>query len=98
MDMKGSDKNNNVKRRLILPPLILYMNLSMTKVDLSFAFFTDQIFLAYKCYIGRMDSDKERVSSRIVKQCHFCESFFAKNEDAMKKHLPICPDRHGITY
>ena len=61
-------------------------------------FFTDQFFLAYKSYIGRMDRGKERVSSRAVKQCYFCQDFFAKNEEAMKKHLTICAAREGITY
>ena len=60
--------------------------------------FTEQIFLAYQGYIGRMHRGKERVSSRIVKQYHFCENFFAKNEEAMKKHLTICAAREGITY
>ena len=33
--------------------------------------FTDQIFLAYKSYIGKMGRGKGRVSSRTVKQCYF---------------------------
>ena len=45
-----------------------------------------------------MDRGKERVSSRAVKQCYFCQNFFAKNEEAMKKHLTICAAREGITY
>ena len=45
-----------------------------------------------------MDRGKEHVSSWAVKQCHFCENFFAKNEEAMKKHLTICAAREGITY
>ena len=47
-------------------------------------FFTDQIHLAY---IGRFDKGKERISNRIVKQCHYCENWFAKNDEAMKPCL-----------
>ena len=45
-----------------------------------------------------MDRGKEPVSSRIVKQCHFCEKFFVKNEEAMKKYLLICAAREEVTY
>ena len=61
-------------------------------------FFTDQIFLAYRSYIGRFDKGKERISNRIVKQYHYCEKGFGKNDEAMKKHLRICEKREGITY
>ena len=44
-------------------------------------FFTDQIFLAYRSYIGRFDKGKERISNRIVQQYHYCEKSFAKNDE-----------------
>ena len=44
-------------------------------------FSTDQIFLAYRSYIGRFDKGKERISNRIVKQYHYCEKGFAKNDE-----------------
>ena len=59
--------------------------------------FTDQIHLAYKSYVGRFDKGKERISNRTVKQCHYCQNFFAKNDDAMKNHLSICGVKEGIT-
>ena len=56
--------------------------IDLTPIDISYepsydesipvsCFFTDQIVLAYKCYIGRIDRGKEHVSSRTVKQCYF---------------------------
>ena len=86
------------KEKIDLTPIDIVYEPSYDESILVPCFFTDQIFLAYKSYIGRMDSDKERVSSRVVKQCYFCENFFAKNEEAMKKHLKICAAREGITY
>ena len=59
------------------------MNVAMMKIFLSLVFFTYQVFLANKSYIGRMDRGKVRILSRAVKQCHFCENLFAKNEEAM---------------
>ena len=84
-------------------------NIDLTPIDIAYepsydenipapCFFTGQIFLAYKSYIGRIDRSKECIFSRAVKQCHFCENLFAKNEEAMKKHLTICAAREGITY
>ena len=54
---------------------------------------TDQIHLAYKSYVGRFDKGKERISNSRVKQCHYCQILFAKNNEAMKKHLSICEAR-----
>ena len=61
-------------------------------------FFTNQIHLAYRSYIGRFDKGTEHICNRIVWQCHYCENFFAKNDENMKKHLTICAAREGITH
>ena len=61
-------------------------------------FFTDQIFLAYRNYICRIEKGKEQILHRTVKQCHYCENYFAKNDDTMKKHLQVCAAKEGITY
>ena len=60
--------------------------------------FTPKIHAAYKSYIGRFEKEKERISNRIIKQCHYCQNFFAKNEEHMQKHLSICAAKEGITY
>ena len=61
-------------------------------------FFTDRIYLAYRSYIVWFDRGKECICNRTVKQCHYCENFFAKTNDAMKKHFSICAAREEITY
>ena len=61
-------------------------------------FFTDQIYLAYKTYVGRFEKVKEHISNCVVKRYHYCENFCAKNDEAMKKHFSICAAREGITY
>ena len=86
------------KEKIDLTPIDIVYEPSYDESILVPCFFTDQIFLAYKSYIGRMDRGKERVSSRVVEQCYFCENFFAKNEEAMIKLLKICAAREGITY
>lgn len=58
---------------------------------------TSKTHTAYKSYIGQFEKEKER-SNRIIKQCHYCQNFFAKNEEHMQKHLSICAAKEGITY
>ena len=82
------------KEKIDVTPIDIVYESSYDESITILCFFTDQMFLAYKSYIGRMDRGKERVSSR----CYFCENFFAKNEEAMKKHLTIFAAREGITY
>lgn len=41
---------------------------------------------------------EEKISHRTVKQCHYCENFFAKTNENMKKHLSVCSAKGGITY
>ena len=40
--------------------------------------FTNQIHTAYKSYVGRFVKGKERLSNRIVRQCHYCQNFLQK--------------------
>ena len=65
---------------------------------MSFVFFADQIYIAYRSYIGQFEKGKERIRNRTVKQCYYCENFFVKNDLNMKKHLWICAGRESITY
>ena len=61
-------------------------------------FFTDQIFLAYRSYIGGVEKGKEQILHRTVRQCHYSENYFAKNDNITKKHLQVCTTKEGITY
>ena len=54
---------------------------------MSFVCFTDQIYMAYRSYIGQFEKGKERIRNRTVKQCYYCENFFVKNDLNMEKHL-----------
>ena len=45
-----------------------------------------------------MDKGKERISNRIIRQSHYCQNYFAKNEETMQKHLSICAAKESITY
>ena len=61
-------------------------------------FFTDQIYLTYRSYITHFEKGKELILNRVIRQCYYCENFFAKNDGSMKKHTSICIASVGITY
>ena len=61
-------------------------------------YFTSEIHLAYRSYVGFFDKEKEQIKNRTFRQCHYCQNFFAKNKEQIKKLLSICTAKEGITY
>ena len=61
-------------------------------------YFTSQIHLAYRSYVGHFDKGKVLVSNRTVHQRCYCQNFFVKSKERMEKHLSICSAKEGITY
>ena len=45
-----------------------------------------------------MSKGKECIRHATVRQCHYCENYFAKTEENMKKHFEVCAAKEGITY
>ena len=61
-------------------------------------YFTSEIHLVCRSYVGYFDKEKEQIKNRTVRQCHYCQKFFAKNKEQIKKLLSICAAKEGITY
>ena len=61
-------------------------------------YFTNEIHLACRSYVGTFKKGNEHISHRTVRQCCFCQNVFAKNEENMKSHISICSARGGLTY
>ena len=53
-------------------------------------YFTSEIHLACRNYVGYFDKEKEQIKNRIVRQRHYSQNFFAKKQGANEKHLSIC--------
>lgn len=60
-------------------------------------YFRDQIHLAYKSYVACLIRERREFQT-IKLNCHYCQNFFAKNNEAMKKYFSICRAKEGITY
>ena len=61
-------------------------------------FFSPNVHLAYKSYIGLFKDGKEKIYNRIVRQCYYCNNAFPKSKDNIDKHLSSCAAKKGITY
>ena len=48
-------------------------------------YFTSEIHLAYRSYVGHFDKGKELVSNRTVRQCYYCQNLFCKKQGAHGK-------------
>ena len=59
---------------------------------------SDQIHLAYRSHVGKTINGKEKITHPTSKQCPFCEFFFARSAEAMKKHTKVCRAKKGVTY
>ena len=70
----------------------------MMKVFQYLVFFTDKIYLAYRSYIRQISKGKECMRHATVRQYHYCENYFAKTKESMKKYLEVCAAKEGITY
>ena len=54
--------------------------------ELVICYFTNDIHFAYRSYINKKQKWKETILHQTVRQCHYCENYFAKSQDAMIKH------------
>ena len=45
-----------------------------------------------------MSKGKEFIRHTTVRQCQYCENYFAKTEENMKKNLEVFAAKEGITY
>ena len=61
-------------------------------------YFAPKIELAYKSYVGHVEKGIKKIINRTVRQCHYCQNYFAKSLDKMEKHLSICAAKEGVTY
>ena len=49
-------------------------------------YYTNQIHLAERSYIGKNIKGKQKIFNQTVRQCPHCVNVFAKNHENMRKH------------
>ena len=53
-------------------------------------YYTDQIHLACRSYIGTNIKAKEKILHQTVWQCPYCENFFVRNDENEKTYPSLC--------
>ena len=89
---RNVDGKNKVTRNLSASVIEKINGYKMMRQQLSHKEKIDLItinILSLKSYIARFDKGKEHIVNCAVRQCHYCQSFFEKNNEAMTKHLEI---------
>ena len=95
-EMIRNDLSYNEKAEVI-PIDVVYEPICNETIPVP-CYFTSEVHSAYRSDIGHFDKGKELISNRIVRQCYYCQNFFAKTKEHMKKHLSVCRLKEGITY
>ena len=85
------------EREEFVPINVVYESIYDENVPVP-CYFTNEIHLAYRSYIGKLDKGNERMTHRTVRQCCYCQNFFSKTEESLKIHMSTCGAREGITY
>lgn len=67
------------------------------ETDDIFCYFSKETHLAYRSYISRNGKNGEqKIKHPTVRQCYYCEDFFAKSEENLAKHMKVCASQEGI--
>ena len=48
--------------------------------------------------MGKTINGKEKITHPTSKQCPFCEFFFTRSAEAIKKHTKVCRAKKDVTY
>ena len=68
------------------------------KIWLLNVFFTPKIHLGFRTTIGKSRKGGNVLNHNHAKQCHYCNNYFIKSDEKMKKHLSICSGKAGLTF
>ena len=61
-------------------------------------FFAPKIHLGFQTTVEKFRKGGSVLNHTHAKQCHYCNNFFVKNDEKIKKHLSICSGKAGFTF
>ena len=61
-------------------------------------FFAPKIHLGFRTTIEKSRKCGNVLNHTHAKQCHYCNNYFIKSDEKMKKHLSICSGKAGFTF
>ena len=85
------------EREEFVPINVVYESIYDENVPVP-CYFTNEIHLAYRSYIGKLDNGNERMTHRTVRQCCYSQNFFSKTEESLKIHMSTCGDVTSLSW
>ena len=61
-------------------------------------FFAPEIHLDFRTSIEKSKNGEKVLNHTRAKQCHYCNNYFIKSNEKMKKHLSVCSGKAGFTF
>ena len=61
-------------------------------------FFSPTIQLTYHSGMEKIKKGQKTMDYTNARQCHYCNNYFVKSEEKMKKHLSSCAGKAGFTF
>ena len=85
------------ERRDLVPINVVYEP-TLDEKKTFFCFFAASIQLAYHSGVEKIQKGQKQMEVTSAWQCHYCNNYFFKNAEKMKKHLSCCAGKTGFTF
>ena len=67
----------------VIPIDVVYKPIYHENVPVT-CYFTSEIHLAYRIYLGYFEKEKRQNKNKTVRQCHYCQNVLVKSKEQMK--------------
>ena len=95
-EMLRNHLNNGETKDFIPIDMVYEPNLDTKKTIL--CYFTPFIHLGFHTTVERLKDGKTVLNHTGARQCHYCNNYFVKSPEKMKKHFFFCSGKAGFTF
>ena len=88
---------NSIERKDFIPIDVVYEP-TVNENKIIECFFAPRIHPGFRTTIEKSRKGGNVLNHTHVKQCHYCNNYFIKSDEKMKKHLSICSGKAGFTF
>ena len=95
-EMLRNHLNNGETKDFIPIDIVYEPNLDTKKTIL--CYFAPFVHLGFHTTVERLKDGKTVLNHTGARQCHYCNNYFVKSPEKMKKHLFFCSGKAGFTF
>ena len=88
---------NSIERKDFIPIDVVYEP-TLNENKIIECFFAPKIHLGFRTTIEKSRKCGNVLNHTHAKQCHYCNNYFIKSDEKMKKHLSICSCNAGFIF